>query len=240
MGIESAIGGALISGVGSLIGGEMTNSSARGIADAQMDFQQENSDTAHQREVRDLRAAGLNPILSAGGPGASTPSGASAPVINSLGEASKAAIQNFSALQSSRQVDPIIDNVRQQTKLNSALTAKAAADTTSALETARNIAADTASKKGSPFLSKFVGSDTVGSSSKFLGGQLDNQAKFFDKGLGRLGNVIEDIYSNSARALREHRSRANERRSLPVSVPDFFKKDDPIMGFPSAFPFEQQ
>lgn len=46
-------------------------------AQKQMDFQAEMSNTAHQREVKDLLAAGLNPILSANN-GASSPSGASA------------------------------------------------------------------------------------------------------------------------------------------------------------------
>lgn len=83
-------------------GTQQQNIASAEQAEKQMAFQERMSNTAHQRQMADLRKAGLNPILSAKYGGASTPPGQQAPMFNkaalALQNATSAAnIQNIMA-----------------------------------------------------------------------------------------------------------------------------------------------
>jgi len=130
--MDPLIGSALIGGASALgssalsfLGQSSANQHARTIASRQMAFQERMSNTAHQRAVADLRAAGLNPILSASkGMVASSPQGASAPVENKF----KNIAQNLSTARGFAEMGLIKEQGRtQQTQqdLNEALTAEA-------------------------------------------------------------------------------------------------------------------
>lgn len=84
-----------------LAGTLIANRSARAEAERNRKFQERMSSTAHQREVMDLRAAGLNPILSAHGSGASSPSGSVAEVRN-LGEGVERGIASALAVRQAK------------------------------------------------------------------------------------------------------------------------------------------
>lgn len=66
-------------------GAHSANRSNRDSAREQMAFQERMSSTAHQRQMQDMREAGINPILSGRFGGASTPSGASYQSQNEMG-----------------------------------------------------------------------------------------------------------------------------------------------------------
>lgn len=122
------------------MGQREANRASQASAREQMDFQKMMSDTAHQREVRDLREAGLNPALSANA-GASSPVGSSVeyknPVKDVVGPALSSAMEIKKTMQDINESQSRIDLNKTQSV---------------------NLAADADVKKAG-VLSKFTGTD---------------------------------------------------------------------------------
>lgn len=167
----SLLGGAgsLLGGIGGMRGQSSANSENRNMAMMQMQFQERMARHAHQYEVKDLRKAGLNPILSGtGGAGSATPSGSTAKMESVEGAGISSALEALSTItkavltkQETEQTKAETENtqartvtegkqpglVSAQTGLTEANTEVSRQAATTAKATQANIAADTRLKE---------------------------------------------------------------------------------------------
>lgn len=138
MGLFDGVIGSVVGAVGSIFGAKSQNDANRSISSDQMAFQERMSNTAYQRSMKDMREAGLNPILAYKQGGASSPPGAAIPAVNELEPGISTALQTLRLREELSNIRADTDTKKTLAKLQEKLREKASADTTAAKALAVN------------------------------------------------------------------------------------------------------
>ena len=167
------------------------NDQALNVAALNNATQIEMANSAHQREVSDLRKAGLNPILSAGGNGASVPQ-LSAPNLGTPKVDTPVSDAAHSAAQLSRYVGSSLANLKADTEVKENTAENLATQNTN-LDAQRDL-------YKAQTLETLARAEAQSSESKYPGmtGQMFRSLKSLG---GELSGTSADIFTNAAQAI---------------------------------------
>jgi len=200
----------------SAFGASRQNRTQIAMSREQMDFQERMSNTAYQRSMADMRAAGLNPMLAYGQGGATTPGGAQPNIVNPMG--TELSGITTTALQS-RRVKAETDATKQSEDTNFAQMQKYEAEQALVEENLRIASANVWSAKAEAQKAKatikFYQTET---GQRLRHAQLTGESLGVPGALGLLARGV-GAFSTDAKARSKSPAYLRKRAGIPIMPP---------------------